>query len=395
MKIAIFSDNFYPEISGISDSIIILGKELVALGNEVHFFGAKYSKNDYALASLSQDELDLGERIKIHRFFSLPMFGSPTGQSRVVIPFGLRLLKFRKEKFDIIYTQSPYGMGIEAFFMSRLFAIPLVGTNHTPITEFTRYIPLSNPLFDWIGLKFVAWYYNRCKFVSAPFVDILKEMKGYGFERECLEVSNPIDLVNFFPADEKEKKELKNKFGLTDKVILYAGRIAPEKQVDIIIKAMAEVIKEISEAMLVITGIGNAENDLKKLAKNLGVENNIKFFGRVDDDVHGETFRASELFVVMSTAETQCLSMMKAMSSGIPVIGADAWALPSYIGRDEKLGFVVPIGDVEKLAEKILFLLQNPQIAETMGQEGISYVKQFSARGVAGQWQEVFKKFSK
>ncbi|MDD5396995.1 MAG: glycosyltransferase, partial [Candidatus Moranbacteria bacterium] len=329
------------------------------------------------------------------RFWSLPFLGSPTGQSRIVLPYALRCLKFKKEKFDIIYTQSPYGMGMEALLMSRLLRIPLIGTNHTPITEFTRYIPLSNPLFDWLGLKFVAWYYNRCKFVTAPYAGILDEMNAYGFKRQSSELSNPIDLRNFFPPTPEEKDNLKNKFCFTDKTVLYAGRLAPEKQVDVITKAMAEVKKEIPSAMLAITGIGNAENDLKKLAKELGIEDSVKFFGRVDDQTHAQTYQASELFVVMSTAETQCISMMKAMATGVPVIGADAWALPNYIGRDEKIGLVVPPGDVKTLAEKIISLLNDSEKSQRMGKAGVEYVKQFSARGVAEKWQEIFFKYKK
>jgi 1,2-diacylglycerol 3-alpha-glucosyltransferase len=395
MKIAIFSDNFYPEISGISDSIIMLAKELVQMGHEVHFFGAKYSKKDFKKASMPYEELDLGEKVKVHRFWSLPMLGSPTGQSRVVIPFGLRLLKFRKEKFDIVYTQSPYGCGMEALFMSRMFGIPLIGTNHTPVTEFTRYIPLSNPLFDWIGLKFMTWYYNRCQFVTAPFAGILNEMKEYGFKRESMELSNPIDLKNFFPPTIEERKALKEKFEFTDKTVLYAGRLAPEKQVDVIIRALAEVKQTFADAMLAITGIGNAETSLQKLALELGVDDSVRFFGRVDDDTHVQTYQASEAFVVMSTAETQCISMMKAMATGIPVIGADAWALPSYIGRDEKFGYVVSVGDVETLAEKISLLLKDQEKSKQMGLAGTEYVKQFSARGVAEKWEEIFKKYKK
>ncbi len=395
MKIAIFSDNFYPEISGISDSIILLGEELTELGHEVHYFAARYSTKDHQKANLPDEELEMGEKIKFHRFWSLPFLGSPTGQSRIVLPFGLRVLRYRKEKFDVIYTQSPYGMGMEALLMSWLLRIPLVGTNHTPITEFTSYLPLSNKFFDWLGLNFVSWYYNRCKFVTAPYGAILDEMKKYGFRRESMELSNPIDLKNFVPAMGEEKKELKHELGLSQKTVLYAGRLAPEKQVDIIVRAMTEVKKEIPEAMLAITGIGNAENDLKKLAENLGIKDSVKFFGRVDDQTHAQTYRAAEIFVVMSTAETQCISMMKAMSSGVPVIGADAWALPSYIGRDERLGFVVPVGDAKMLAEKIILLFKDEKKAQQMGNIGIEYAKQFSARKVAEKWEEIFGKYLK
>ena len=394
MKIAIFADNFYPEISGISDSVVLLAKELSELGHEIHFFAPKYSAKDHAKANLPNKELDLGENIKFHRFWSLPFLGSPTGQSRIVIPYGLSLLKFHKEKFDIIYTQDPYGMGMEALLMSKMFGIPMIGTNHTPITEFTSYLPLSNKFFDWIGLNFVSWYYNRCKFVTAPYAKILEEMKTYGLKRDSMELSNPIDLKNFIAPSEEQKNKLKEKYALSKNTVIYTGRLAPEKQVDVIIKAVAEIKKTIPDVMLVITGIGNAQDDLRKMVKKLGLENSVKFFGRVDDDTHIELYQASDVFSVMSTAETQCISMMKAMSVGIPSVAADAWALPNYLGRDEKRGFVVPVGDSLALAEKLQLLLHNTALAKRMGEEGKLYVQNFSARGVAEKWQEIFKKFS-
>ena len=394
MKIAIFSDNFYPEISGISDSVILLAQELAKLGHEIHFFAAAYGASDFAKANLPKQELKMGDKIFFHRFWSLPFFGSPTGQSRIVIPYALRLIKFRKEKFDIIYTQSPYGMGLEALFMSWMFSIPLIGTNHTPITEFTSYLPLSNKLFDWIGLKFVSWYYNRCRFITTPYGKILEEMKAYSLKCDSMELSNPIDLQNFTEPSEEEKIALKKKFALSNQVILYTGRLAFEKQVDVIISAMPEVIQKFPNAMLVVTGMGNAENDLKALAKKLKIENNVKFFGRVDDQTHVELYQAADIFAVMSKAETQCISMMKAMSVGIACIAADAWALPNYLGRDEKRGFVVPVGDSLALSAKIQLLLQESGLSGRMGKEGKKYVQNFSAASVAEKWQEIFKKFS-
>jgi len=390
MKIAIFSDNFYPEISGISDSVIKLGEHLAQRGHEIHYFAAKYSAKDFAKANLPNQELDMGSNVHFHRFWSLPMLGSPTGQSRIVIPFGLRLLKYKKEKFDIVYTQSPYGLGMEAYFMSRMFGIPLVGTNHTPITEFTSYLPLSNKFFDWLGLKFVSWYYNRCVFVTAPNVGILKEMKSNGLKTPSRTISNPIDLQNFFPVSPEQKNELKKKFELSDLTVHYAGRIAPEKHVDVIIRAMVEVTKKFSEAMLAIAGLGSAEDDLKKLTAKFGLEKNVKFFGRVSDEMHAELFQASEVFAVMSTAEMQCISLMKAMATGLPVLGADAWALPEYINAD--CGFVIPVGDVKTLAEKIIMLFENEELRQKLGQGGIEYVKQFSAEHVARKWEDIYKK---
>lgn len=72
MRIAIFSDNFYPELSGISDSIIALSKELAKRGHFIDFYVPYYPKADYKLANVAEHEIDLGKNIKVHRFNSFP-----------------------------------------------------------------------------------------------------------------------------------------------------------------------------------------------------------------------------------------------------------------------------------------------------------------------------------
>ena len=82
MRIAMFSDNFYPEMSGISDSIIESARELAKLGHQVDFYAARYSAKDFATYKVAFEELDLGENVKIHRFFAF-RYPAPTGQGRM------------------------------------------------------------------------------------------------------------------------------------------------------------------------------------------------------------------------------------------------------------------------------------------------------------------------
>ena len=388
MRIAIFSDNFYPEISGISDSIILLGQNLRENGHEIHYFVPKYSLKNYQTAKLEVKELELGKNIKIHRLFSLPYFGSPTKQARFVIPLGLCALKFHKEKFDVVYTQSPFGMGIEALLMSKILGIPLIGTNHTPIEEFTRYVPIFGKMLTKLSKKYFVWYYNQCSFVTAPYAGLLEDMKSGGLKIECKELSNPVDLKNFLPVGEKEKNELKKKNNFPENVILYSGRLAPEKQVDVILLSLVKVKENVNDFLFVVTGFGSSEENLKKMSKELGLENEVKFFGRVKEEKLVELYQASDLFVIMSTAETQSLSLMKAMATEVPAIGADARALPDYINSGG--GIVVPVGDEDKLAQKIVNLLQNPQKRKEIGTKTSEFVKQFSAKKITLEWEKIF-----
>jgi len=389
MKIAIYSDNFYPEMSGISDSIILLAKELAKRGDKVNFYVPRYSMKNFFISKLPPVEPELGENIEVFRFPSLPYPLAPTKQGRFVLPVLSSWRHIKRFDPDIIYTQDFFSAGIEALFVSRLLKKPLVGTNHTPVREFLRYSPVRCQHAEKMILKYVGRYYNQCRWITAPCRTILEEMRAYGFKKGGLPLSNPIPLADFKPVDKATKERFKKKFGLSSKTILYTGRLAEEKHIDVIIRAVSIVQKSIPDITMACTGYGNAESSLKQLVKTLCLEKNVVFFGYVESSSFVQLYQASDIFTVMSTAETECISMIKAMASGIPVIGANAGGLPEYITA--RCGYVLDPGDSETLAQKIIYLFENPHQIERLGQGGVEHVKKFSAGKIAEKWQELFR----
>ncbi len=164
MRIAYFSDNFFPEISGITDTVITTGEELRRRGHEVVYVAPRYSGKDYRFVHSAEMEKssqhDARKDLPVKRLPSLKMLNSDR-QSRIVIPFGASLPYIKKFKPDVIHTQSPFGTGIEALLASRVLGVPLVGTNHTPIEEFIGYVPVVGPMISALARRYFAWYYNR------------------------------------------------------------------------------------------------------------------------------------------------------------------------------------------------------------------------------------------
>ncbi|MDR3559505.1 MAG: glycosyltransferase [Candidatus Pacebacteria bacterium] len=238
-------------------------------------------------------------------------------------------------------------------------------------------------------LKYVSWFYNKCLWVSSPSQAILSEMRHYGFHQSGFAVSNPVNVSDFNPVNEIKKLELKNKFRLTSKTVLYTGRLAEEKKISDIIRAIAIVQKKYSDISFAITGHGNAEEKLKKLVIDLKLEDNVKFFGYVDWNEFPKLYQACDIFAVMSTAETQCISMMQAMATGIPVIGANAWGIPEYISPE--CGYVVEPGDYKALADKIIYLFDHSKEMKKMGQGGIEHVKNFSEENIMLKWEKIYQ----
>jgi len=114
MRIVYYADNFYPELSGITDTIITTGKELKKRGHEIAYVGPYYSPKDYAVGKRQfplKKEDDTIDGMPIVRLPSLPMLISPTGQSRIAIPTGASFDFIKEFKPDVIHTQSPYGVG--------------------------------------------------------------------------------------------------------------------------------------------------------------------------------------------------------------------------------------------------------------------------------------------
>jgi len=391
MKLAIFSDNFYPELGGIQDSIALLGKELSNKGHQVNFYVPECQAKDFTVAKLPAEEINLGKNVKIIRFFSLPV-PSPTKQSRMVIPTGLRWLELKKFNPDIIHTHTFFGLGIEALTAGRFLKKPVIGTNHFSITEYGCYYPkFCQEWFKRNSLKYVIWYYNNCDFVTAPSQTVFTEMLEYGFYKPHQVLSNQIDLAVFNRKYDKQKA--KERFKLSDNTIVFAGKLAREKNIDIVIRAVELVKREVKDINFAIAGHGSDREKLKELAKDLHIEKEVKFMGTFNHKTLAKLYRASDIFTIASTSESQSMVLLQAMACGLPVIGVNWRALPEYINRHN--GYTVPANNPKAMADKIIHLLRHENERKELGEGGLAYVQQFSAARVADQWIELYNKIIK
>ncbi len=383
MRIAYFSDNFYPELSGITDTIITTGKELQSRGHEIVYVGPHYSPKDYAVAKRQyplKKEDDTIDGMHIVRLHSVHLPASPTGQSRFAFPTGASFKFLDSFKPEIIHTQSPYGAGFEALRAAKRYGVPLVGTNHTAIEDFFPFPPVIR--------AYDAWYYNHCDFVTTPYAALLRRMGEKGFHKPGRAVANPAELQAFGPATPTERAEYKRSFGLMGPVVLYAGRLGVEKRVDVVVRALALLIKDFPTVTLVATGHGAAESGLKALAQKLGVGRHIKFTGFLPRAELPHIYKTADVFAMMSTSDSQSIALMQAYSSGVPAVCARARGLPDYTPKEA--GFLVEPGDHKALAEKLKLLLNDSSLRGRMGGAAVEFAKKFSPGKIAAQWEELY-----
>ena len=188
-------------------------------------------------------------------------------------------------------------------------------------------------------------------------------------------ISNGIDLERFNPTPsfEGEADALRQKYHLDNDlpIILYVGRVDADKQVDILIRAVALALSSV-KAQLLIVGDGTSLKRMIELTKELGIHNLCHFTGFIssDGDLPG-LYRLGSVFCTASVIEIQSSVVLEAAATGLPVVAFQASSMPELISDGES-GYLVPAQDIAGMADRIGSLLQNPAEATTYGFGGIA-----------------------
>lgn len=387
MRIAVFTDSFYPELGGIQDSILTLTSALGERGHELVVYAPAAARRDYRLVGARRGEPELGGNVSVRRLFSLPL-PSSTRQSRLLVPMGFPGRDLARFRPDVIHTHTFLGAGWEALHAARRLGIPLVGTNHWAVASFGGYVPFFGGRLAALASQGVTSYYNRCGLVTSPSRSVLDEMLQAGLRRPHMVVSNPIDTAGFRPAIPVEKASLKRRLGFSDAAIIYAGRLAIEKNIDVLIRALPLVRRQLPSAMLVLAGHGSARDRLEDLARELRVGEHVRFLGTLNKPALADAFRAADVFAIASTSESQSMVLLQAMSCGLPAVGARSRALPEYLV--DEAGLLAEPGSHAEFADRLIQLLRQPLLRLHMGEHACEAASRFAVSEIASGWERIY-----
>jgi colanic acid/amylovoran biosynthesis glycosyltransferase len=184
-----------------------------------------------------------------------------------------------------------------------------------------------------------------------------------------------IDSSKFDPSKTKSKK--------SDKVIvLTVGRLVEEKGHEFVIRGLAESVKKLGKERIEyrIVGDGPLEEPLKKLAKELGIEEGVVFVGRTIGEDLLKEYSGADIFALTSipasygSGEGQGVALEEAQAMNLPVITSNFAGLPEGM-IDGETGFTVPLKDVKEISKKIDFFVKNPKLRMEMGKKGRDFIK--------------------
>ena len=212
--------------------------------------------------------------------------------------------------------------------------------------------------------------------VSKYTVDELTDL--YGIDKTKIHVIyNGVDIERFKPRP--NRAELRQEFGLEKdtKAVLFVGRLYHRKGLETLLRSVPPVLKEFSNVKFVISGTGfkQKEESLRNLAKELDIEDHVKFRGYVPDDKLPFLYSASDIFVLPAIYENFPFAILEAQATGLPVISTKVGGIPEILVDNEN-GFVIEPRDPTQLTQKVLALLQDPKLAKTMGDRGRKLIEE-------------------
>ncbi len=316
MRIGLFTDSYPPYINGVSTSVAMLKSALEKLGHEVY------------LVTISDNALkyELEEDGHIIRVPGIPIGIYDYRLSRI---YPISMINTMKNwHLDVIHSHTEFGIGIFARLFAKQFGIPLVHTYHTMYEDYTHYI--THGYFDKSSKKIVEYltkFYcdKTATELIVPTDKIYKLFKEkYEFEKNINIIPTGIEVERFYKENinQKEVARLRRKLGLSKKdyVLLFVGRLAEEKNVEFLLNVAEKLVKKNKVYKLLIVGSGPDEEKFANIAKEKGIEDNVIFTGKVPWEEVPYYYHLADLFLSASTTETQGLTIVEAMASGVSPI---------------------------------------------------------------------------
>jgi len=299
-----------------------------------------------------------------------------------------------KEKIHIIYMHNNFlQLNLTGYILSRLTKTRcIVRVSADFLIPLTFYLKSSNNVIlkNKNIIKIISLIYRKLEIFIIKQVDWVITHSPEDFEK----IKKMINRITFVPlsidmkkfryiADRSLVNNLKIKIvGKKDaKIILFVGRLHPEKEIGTLLRAFKIVSQTHDNILLLLIGTGDYLNKYKQIASKLKILNKTFFLGYIPHDKLPLYYNMSDLYVLPSIREAWSNSLMEAMACKIPSIVTEVGANP-YLVIEGKTGFLVPLRNPIKLAEKIKFLLEHPVLAKKVSENAFKEISKYKSKRI-------------
>lgn len=378
MRVAIFSNTYHPTLNGVANCVAAYRRGLESRGHEVFIFAPCPSEWD------PEDDPP-----RIMRFPALPVPGD--WDYDIALPMGKGMMGvLRDVHFDVVHTQHPMWVGVWGAWYARWGGLPLVTTVHTKSELYARFVPLPEALVDAYLKASVTNYCNKAQVVTTPVASARERLQAQGVVTPIEIVPNPIELDSL-PVPDPAAVRAQWSLPQDAFVMGFVGRLAPEKNLHMVLGAAATVMHEDPGARFLMVGDGAERRLLEQQAEELGLGARVVFTGAVDREQVPHYQAALNVFMTASMSETQPLAYTEAMALGTPVVAVRAPGSQDMIEHEVNGLLSAPEEGSEGLARAVQQLHGDPVLRAAISARGREHVRGYDLPVVTDRLLEVYQ----
>ncbi len=291
---------------------------------------------------------------------------------------------------DVVMTADPFLTGLIGYALKKRLGLPLVVQLHGDDLDnrFRLNESKLNHILNIIG-KFIVRRADYIRVVSSMVRDHLTQKLDIPHERvACFPVF--VDTARFI--NNTLQVDVKAKYSEFKDIVLFVGEISKTKNIESLLVSATKVVKKYPETLFLLVGDGKEKARLTELTKKLGLEQNVKFEGRVTHEILPSYYQSCSLLVLPSKYEGWPRVVIEALVCERPVVISDACGNADFVLQGE-CGLVFPVNDTGVLAGEITHLIDNPKLRLEMGKRGkkLAIETQDLRRNIY-QYQQFFEK---
>mgnify|MGYP002623548227 FL=1 len=378
MKIAMFTDAYFPRINGVAVSVRSYAGELTKLGHEVAVVCLEYSEEQQRTSSFDEKSNDRMSPFKIIRIPSSKTLFSK--EDRMIRIDKWLLIKKTMDRFrpDVIHINSEWTVGYFGAMYARHRHVPFVFTFHTMWEDYLANYVNFLPDFTLrkIGRSVVKFYLKRANVIIAPTERIASVVRDYGIDKS-------VDILPTGIPDEQFQYSFARSFQISSrlnktfpqlkgkKILLFVGRIVKEKNLPFLFDVLSRVRERFPKTALLFVGGGPYLEELEEEAESRGLSDSVAFAGYIGSDDLVYFYRMASVFVFPSKTETQGLVTVEAMLSGLPVVAIGEMGTVDVMDGDHG-GFMVA-DDLDEFSGRVVELMSNQNLRKQKSKEALSW----------------------
>ena len=383
------SDVFFPRVNGVSTSIESFRRELLDLGHRVTLLCPDYPDDQPGSGTIELAEQGV---IRI-------------ASRRAPLDPEDRLMRWRDlmrqipalatADIDLVHIHTPFIAHYAGRRIARKLNVPLVETYHTFFEEYAdKYVPLLPS--NWLRGLARAWSRAQCNGVDrlvVPSVPMKASLITYGVKTSMAVIPTGLPISEPIPLADAAAFRQEHAIPAEAPLLLYVGRVAREKNIDVLVEMFPKVLEHHPDTIMLIAGEGPARESLEDKVAAMGLSDSVRFLGYLCRETElPAAYRTADLFVFASTSETQGIVLLEALAQGTPVVAVAEMGTRDVL--DEQGGCRIVANDPAAFGAAVNALLNDKSARDRLSADARPYAARWSTKTMTERLLAVYRELA-